>query len=102
MCIRDSRKIGTREGADTMLGDDNLAFFWGDESGNRSQRFLKQFLMLRRGLNGTQEDVSRTNFWKSGAEADLDMDNGKAGGTSCGWPMCSSPRTENMQSGLPQ
>jgi len=63
-----------------MLGDDNLAFFWGDERGNRSQRFLKQFLMLRRGLDGTEEDVSRTDFWKSGAEADLDMDNGKAGG----------------------
>jgi|ERR1700730_5728717 hypothetical protein len=42
---------------------------------------MKQFLMLRRGLNGTEEDVSRTNFWKSGAEADLDMDNGKASGT---------------------
>src|SRR5580704_2443188 len=64
-----------------MLGDDNFAFFRRDDSRDRSERFLKQFLMLRRGFNGTEENVSRTDLRQPGTKTDLDMDNGHAGGT---------------------
>ena len=77
----DHGEVGAGEGTDAMLGDDNFAFFRRDDSGYRSERFLKQFLMLRRGFNGTEENVSRTDLRQPGAEADLDMDNGHAGGT---------------------
>ena len=49
--------------------------------GNRSERLLKEFLMLCRGFNGTEEHVSGTNLRQSGAKADLDVDNRHAGGT---------------------
>ena len=44
----DHGEVGAGECTDAMLGDDNFAFFRRDDSGYRSQRFLKQFLMLRR------------------------------------------------------
>ena len=37
--------------------------------------------MLRRGFNGTEENVSRTDLRQPGTKTDLDMDNGHAGGT---------------------
>jgi hypothetical protein len=64
-----------------MLGDDNFAFFRRDDSGYRSEGFLKQFLMLRRGFNGAEENVSRTDLGESGTKADSEMDNGHAAGT---------------------
>ena len=72
-----------------MFGDDNFPIFRGDNRGNRSERLLKEFLMLCRGLNGTEDHVSGTNLGQSGAKADLDVDNRDASGTrviedSCG------------------
>jgi len=77
----DHGEVGAGEGTDAMLGDDNFAFFRRDDSRDRSERFLKQFLMLRRGFNGAEENVSRTDLRQPGTKADLDMDNGHAGGT---------------------
>ncbi len=36
---------------------------------------------LRRGFNGAEENVSRTDLRQPGTKADSDMDNGHAGGT---------------------
>jgi hypothetical protein len=77
----DHGEVGAGECTDAMLDDDNFAFLRRDDSGYRSQRFLKQFLMLRRRFNGAEENVSRTDLGESGTKADLDMDNGHAGGT---------------------
>ena len=49
-----------------MLGGDNFAFFRRNDSRDRSERFLKQFLMLRRGFNGAEENVSRTYLRQPG------------------------------------
>jgi hypothetical protein len=84
----DHGEVGAGEGTDAMLGDDNFAFFRRDDSGYRSERFLKQFLMLRRGFNGAEENVSRTDLRESGAKADLDMDNGHAIGTRVNEDAC--------------
>src|ERR1700746_2655336 len=65
-----------------MLGEYNFPIFRGDKRRNRSERLLKEFLMLCRGFNGTEEHVSGTNLRQSGAKADLDVDNRHAGGTS--------------------
>jgi hypothetical protein len=46
----DHGEVGAGEGTDAMLGDDNFAFFRRDDSRDSSERVLKQFLMLRRGL----------------------------------------------------
>jgi len=78
----DHGEIGAGERTDAMLGDDNFAFFRRDDSGYRSQRFLKQFLMLRRGFQGAEENVSRTDLGESGTKADLRVDNGHAAGTT--------------------
>jgi hypothetical protein len=77
----DHGEVGAGESADAMLGDDDFAFFRGDDSRDRSERFLKQFLMLCRGFNGAEENVSRTDLREPRTKADLDMDNGHAGGT---------------------
>jgi len=77
----DHGEVGAGKGTDAMLGDDNFAFFRRDDRGDRSERLLKQFLMLRRGFNGAEENVSRTDLREPGTKADLDMDNGHAGGT---------------------
>ena len=77
----DHGEVGAGEGTDAMLGDDNFALFRRDDSRDRSERFLKQFLMLRRGFNGAEEYVSRTDLRQPGTKPDLDMDNGYAGGT---------------------
>ena len=37
--------------------------------------------MLRRGFNRAEENVSRTDLREPGTKADLEMDNGHAGGT---------------------
>jgi len=77
----DHGEVGAGKCTDAMLGDDNFAFFRRDDRGDRSERLLKQFLMLRRGFNGAEENVSRTDLREPGTKADLDMDNGHAGGT---------------------
>ena len=77
----DHGEVGAGEGTDAMLGDDNFAFFRRDDSRDGSERVLKQFLMLRRGFNGTEENVSRTDLRQSGTKTDLDMDNDHADGT---------------------
>jgi len=77
----DHGEVGAGEGTDAMLGDDNFALFRCDDSRDRSERFLKQLLMLRRGFNGAEEYVSRTDLRQPGTKPDLDMDNGYAGGT---------------------
>lgn len=79
--VEDHGEVGAGEGTYAMLGDDDFAFFRRDDRGDRSERLLKQFLMLRGGLNGAEEDVSRADLWEPGTKADLDMDNGHAGGT---------------------
>jgi hypothetical protein len=77
----DHGEVSAGEGTDAMLDDDDFAFFRRDDSGDRSERFLKQFLMLRRGFNGAENNVLRTDLREPGTKADLDMDNGHAGGT---------------------
>ena len=78
---KDYGEVGAGKGTDAMPGDHNFAFFRRDDGGDRSERFLKQFLMLRRGFNGAEENVSRTDLREPRAKADLDMDNNHAGGT---------------------
>jgi hypothetical protein len=77
----DHGEVGAGKGTDAMLGDDNFAVFRCDDRGDRSVRLLEQFLILRRGFNGAEEDVSRTDLREPGPKSDLDMDNGHAGGT---------------------
>lgn len=79
--VEDHGEVSAGEGTDAMFGDDDFAFFRGDDCGDQSERLLKQFLMLRRGFNGAEENVSRTDLRESRTKADLDMDNGHAGGT---------------------
>ena len=88
-------EVGAGEGTDAMLGDDNFAFFRRDDSGYRSERFLEQFLMLRRGFNGTEENVSRTDLRKPGTKTNLDMDNGHAG-SACVIKYASSTSEEGV------
>jgi hypothetical protein len=78
---KDHGQVGAGEGTDAMLGDDNFALFRRNDSRDRSERFLKQFLMLRRGFNSAEENVSRTDLREPGTKADLDMNNGYASGT---------------------
>ena len=71
----DHGKVRSGECADAMLGNDDFALFGGDRSGDRSDRRLKQFLMLRGGLNSPEENVPRTDLRQPGTKANLDMDN---------------------------
>jgi hypothetical protein len=44
-------EVGTRESANTMLGDNDFIFDGSERRGDAAQGFLKQFLMLWRSLD---------------------------------------------------
>lgn len=55
-------KIGSGKCTHPMFRDDYFAFFRGNESRDRPERLLKQFLMLRRRFDGAEKDISRTDL----------------------------------------
>src|SRR4029077_16311726 len=58
----DHREVRSGECADAMLGNHDFAFLGSDRRGDRSERPLKQFLVLSRGFNSSEEYISRTNL----------------------------------------
>ena len=77
---KDHVEVGAREGADAVLGDDDVVGLRRDDGVNRSRRTLKKALVLRRGLDGGEERIACADFGKIGTKADLHVDDAHCGG----------------------
>lgn len=79
---KDHFEVGACEGADAVLGDDDVVRFGRDGGVNRAHGALEEALVLRGGLDGGEEKIARADFGKIRAEADLHVDDAHSGGAS--------------------
>ncbi len=70
----DHFEVGAGEGADAVLGDDDVVRFGSDGGVDRSCGAPEEALVLWRGFDGSEEEIARADFGKIGTKADLYMD----------------------------
>jgi len=76
---KDHFKVGACEGADAVLGDDDVVGLRSDRGVDRACGALEEALMLWRGLDGGEEKVAGADFWKIETKADLHVDDAQSG-----------------------
>lgn len=76
----DHFEVRACEGADAVLGDDDVALARSHGGMNRAGGAEESLLMLGIGADGGEERVARADFGEARAEADLNVDDRDAGG----------------------